>query len=62
MGSDEEDQDMMEKMYWKYINPRWTDVDSSLTCPKCGSRDLDHTRGYRGEYTCRACKKRWKAR
>jgi predicted RNA-binding Zn-ribbon protein involved in translation (DUF1610 family) len=60
--SDEEDQDDLEKAYWKYINPRMTDYDSTLACPKCGSKDVDHSRGYRGEYSCRACGKKWEAR
>jgi transcription elongation factor Elf1 len=61
-GSLSEYEDPMEEMYWKYIKPRETDFDKSVTCPKCGSSDVDHRRGYRGEYTCKSCGHLWKSR
>ncbi len=32
---------------------------SEKPCPKCGSDDVDRSRGYRGEYRCKACGHAW---
>ena len=64
----------MEDVYRKYVgniegNPA-TDTASSdeakvfaepteQPCPRCGSLDIDTTRGYRGEYRCNKCRHTW---
>jgi len=62
MSEPEDEGDELERAYWKYINPRMTDVDASLPCPRCGSTNVDHSRGYRAEYTCKKCGKKWRRR
>jgi transposase-like protein len=52
--------DPLEEVYRKYFAPRWEDVDLKVECPKCKSMDVDHTRGYRGEYTCKNCGNFWR--
>ena len=60
----------MEDVYRKYLEPvvstpeQDTEAEimareSEATCPKCGSENVDHSRGYRGEYTCRDCRHMW---
>ena len=62
--------DPMEEVYEKYLEPEAStkkeDVEAEImsreseaTCPKCGSENVDHSRGYRGEYTCRDCNHGW---
>ncbi len=53
--------DPLEEAYNKYINPPPKDEDPGIQCPACESDDVDHSRGYRGEYTCRSCGHFWRA-
>ena len=56
----EDSDDILEEFYRKYINPRETDFNEEISCPGCGSEDIDHSRGYRGEYACKGCGRTWR--
>lgn len=58
----------MEDAYRKYLQPVPTpmsDVDvpnePDVTCPRCKSKDVDISRGYRGEYRCLNCGLAWQS-
>jgi len=60
--------DPIEDAYEKYLRPDepTRDLDAEIMaresdapCPRCGSEDVDRSRGYRGEYICRSCGHEW---
>jgi len=60
--------DPLEEVYEKFMQPEQQPEqvpdppdDPVVTCPKCGSNDIDVSRGYRGEYKCRNCGQAWQA-
>jgi predicted RNA-binding Zn-ribbon protein involved in translation (DUF1610 family) len=51
--------DSIDEVYEKCINPQPNEEESDVVCPKCDSKDVDRSRGYRGEYVCRNCGHHW---
>lgn len=52
--------DSIDEVYEKYLNPHAeAEVEGKVTCPKCGSENVDRQSGYRGEYKCMSCGYFW---
>lgn len=62
--------DPVEEVYGKYLEsgsrPPERDLEAEIMaqeseapCPMCGSQNVDHSRGYRGEYRCLKCGHTW---
>ncbi len=62
--------DPLDDVYEKYLAPDAPEPEqeqeaeimarkSEKPCPKCGSDNVDRSRGYRGEYRCKACGHAW---
>jgi len=52
--------DSIDEAFEKYLNPEAErEVVGKVTCPKCGSVDVDRHSGYRGEYECMSCGYSW---
>ena len=52
--------DSLDDAYEKYLKPHTeAEVEEKVTCPKCGSENVDRKAGYRGEYKCTGCGYFW---
>jgi predicted RNA-binding Zn-ribbon protein involved in translation (DUF1610 family) len=52
--------DEVDQAFEELLGPHPEEDNPDLQCPKCGSKDIDRSRGYRGEYACKNCGHRWK--